>query len=158
MMSSEGLCLFRDVISRDGSPLWGHLQDEAPSAMSPPDSACSEITHAVRHLHCCCQVPARQGTPRVRDYPGGSPEKVPCPEVSSRGVLTGEAAPAERSLPQMTVRLWIVGSGPAPAEALPQCCDVITRDTACSGRPLLVMVSPEFLPCPTMTWLGHSFP
>lgn len=30
-------------------------------------------------------------------------------------------------------------------------CVVTTGDTACSGRPFHVTVSPEFLPCPTMT-------
>ena len=76
-----------------------------------------------------------------------------CPELRHlRDVVAAEATPPGEN--GLTVGCW----QQAPAEVLSRDCDDITTDTACSGGPSFVMVSPEFLPCPAMTSLGHSCP
>lgn len=73
--------------------------------------------------------------------------------------MTKLGATKEGTGPEMASQVSLLGRLPC-GEALargdslplgPWSCDDTTGDTACSGRPFLVMVSPEFLPCPTMT-------
>lgn len=73
--------------------------------------------------------------------------------------MTNLGAAKEGTGPEMLPRVSLLGRLPcgeavARGDSLPlgpRSCDVTTGDNACSGRPFLVMVSPEFMPCPTMT-------
>lgn len=143
MMSSEGLCLLGVFTTRDDSPLWEYLQDEAPSSMSPPDSACSEVTPETHPLLLPCHRKA--GHAQSPWPPWHSPEKVPCPEMSIEGCPHCRGRP----LPSAEVSAsedcpWVIGSKPPPHLRL--CPKAMTS-------------SPETPPAPEghHLWWHHQF-
>lgn len=120
-----------------------------------PDATHLDGDATRRHRHCCCHVVRRRGmlSPAPR---WGNARESPCPERSPKVSPLRRPPPWDQSPPVTTAYLWAADSD-AP------CSSVVTksflpRGRVCSGHPSRVGVSPEFLPHPTMAWLGGSFP